>query len=188
MAGEITQLLLDAQGGDESALDQLYAQVYDELRRLARSQLRKKPGAVLRTTTLVHEAYIKLVDQSRVSVKNRGHFFALSARAMRQILVDHFRRDSAGNRGGKQAALQLDEGNVPVAERGDAVLAVDEALTRLAELNDRLSRVVEYRFFGGMTQEQVADYLELSERTVRSDWLKAKAWLARELVQYGKAG
>ena len=185
MAADITQMLLDAQGGNKEAVDSLYQEVYAELRRVARAQLRLSPGDTLRTTALVHEAYLKLFDQTRVGLKDRNHFFALSARAMRQILVDHFRSGRAGKRGGGSAPLELKDGEVPVGARSEILLALDEALQRLALLNKRLSQVVEYKFFGGLTQDQIADTLGLSERTVRSDWLKAKAWLARELEAAG---
>jgi len=181
MATDITQMLLDARRGNAEAVDSLYHEVYDELRRLARVQLRRISGGTLSTTALVHEAYLKLFDEARVGLKDRNHFFALSARVMRQILVDHFRRGRAAKRGGAVAPLELRDGEVPVDARSDVLLALDEALSRLADLNKRLSQVVEYKFFGGMTQEQIADVLGLSERTVRSDWLKAKAWLARAL-------
>jgi RNA polymerase sigma factor (TIGR02999 family) len=182
-APDVTQLLLDAQDGDPEALNALYPHVYEELRRLARAQLRRqRPGGTLNTTALVHEAYLKLFDQNRIDVQSRTHFFALSARAMRQILVDHFRRGQAQKRGGDRTILPLLEGQVPIEARGEVILSIHDALDRLEQLNERLSRVVEYKFFGGMTQAEIGDVLGLSARTVRSDWRKARAWLARELA------
>lgn len=182
MSSDITQLLIDARHGDRDAFGHLFDQVYDELRGLARGQLRRlRPGDTLATTALVHEAYLKLCDQTRLDVHDRTHFFALSARAMRQILVDHFRRSQAEKRGGNRHPVSLQEGQIPVEDRGDVLLALDEALTRLGHLNERLSQVVEYKFFGGMTQEEIAEVLGVTDRTVRNDWRKAKAWLAREL-------
>lgn len=187
MAEDITQMLLDAQQGDAEARERVYAIVYEELRRLAHAQLSRKPGSTLGTTALVHEAFIKLCDQSRLDVKDRSHFMCLSARAMRHILVDHFRQRSAGKRGGRVRALSLDEASLGPGERGEILLDLDEALEGLSALNPRLGLVVECRFFGGMTQPQIAEALGISERTVQSDWLKAKAYLARELGR-GDAG
>ena len=181
-APDVTQLLIEAQAGDPEALNELYPHVYEELRRLAHAQLRRqRPGGTLHTTALVHEAYLKLFDQRQVDVESRSHFFALSARAMRQILVDHFRRRSAQKRGGDQTVLPLEEGQIPVEARGDVLLALDDALDRLEQLDERLSRVVEYKFFGGMTEQEIGNVLDLSARTIRSDWRKAKAWLALNL-------
>lgn len=179
---EITRVLQAARGGDEAALETLYREVYQELRRLARGQLNRLRGGSLQTTELVHEAYLRLCPQLELGVEDRAHFFAISARAMRQVLVDHFRRRSAIKRGGGDPPLSLDEGLVPVAERGRVLLDLDHALEQLAGLNPRLARVVELKFFGGMTEEEIALALGLSVRTVRNDWRKAKAWLARELA------
>jgi RNA polymerase sigma factor (TIGR02999 family) len=184
MEADITQLLIDVREGEAGAVDGLYGAVYDELRQLAHFQLRRKqPGATLNTTALVHEAYLKLFDQSRVSVQDRSHFFALSARAMRQILVDYFRRGQAQKRGGGRTLWSLPESQMPIEARGDVLLALDEALTRLTALNERLGRVVEYKFFGGMTEAEIATLLDLTPRTVRSDWRKARLWLTRELSE-----
>ncbi len=182
MSSDITQLLLDARHGDRAAFGDLFDRVYDELRGLAHAQLRRmRPGATLDTTALVHEAYLKLCDQTRLGVHDRAHFFALSARAMRQVLVDHFRQNQAEKRGGNRRPVSLQEGQIPIEARGEVLLALDEALTRLAGLNERLSLVVECKFFGGMTQEGIAEVLGVTDRTVRNDWRKAKAWLTREL-------
>jgi RNA polymerase sigma factor (TIGR02999 family) len=183
MAADITQLLIEVREGEAGALDELFGAVYDELREIAHFQLqRQQPGETLNTTALVHEAYLKLFDQSRVSVQDRSHFLALSARAMRQILVDYFRRRQAQKRGSGRPVLSLQEGQVPIEARGDVLLALDEALTRLTALNERLGHIVEYKFFGGMTEEEIASVFDLTPRTVRSDWRKAKMWLTRELA------
>ncbi|MDH3404598.1 MAG: ECF-type sigma factor [Acidobacteriota bacterium] len=183
MASDITQNLRAARAGDEAALEALYGQVYDELRTLARRQLRRLRGGPLQTTEVVNEAYLRLCKQVELGVKDRAHFYAVSARAMRQVLIDHFRSRNAEKRGGSERALTLDEGRVPVAERGAVLLDLDEALQRLATLDPRLARVVELKFFGGMTESQIGLALEVSERTVRGDWRKAKAWLSRALSE-----
>ena len=162
-----TQLLVDSRQGHKEALDALVPQVHDELRSIAHRLLTKRPARrVLDTTGLVHEAYLKLIDQSRVEWSDRSHFQALSARAMRQILVDHFRRQNAEKRGGGDRPVTLDEGQVPVGQRGELLLALDEALDRLREQAPRKAQVV----------------LDVSTRTVRRDWRKAKAWLTQELA------
>ncbi len=184
MPADVTQLLIDARKGDRVAVGDLFDHVYDELRVVARAQLRRRrPGDTLATTALVHEAYLKLCDQTRLGVHDRAHFFALSARVMRQVLVDHFRRNNAEKRGMNRKLLSLQEGQIPMEDRGEVLLALDEALTQLAALNERLSQVVEFRFFAGMTQEEIAEVLGVTDRTVRNDWRKAKAWLFRELRQ-----
>lgn len=182
-SSDITQLLRHAQDGDADALNQLYSLVYDHLREIAHRQLRRQRKDPLQTTALVHEAYLKLFDQRQANVQNRAHFYALSARAMRQILVDHFRRHHAQKRGGHRTVLTLKEGQVPMESRADVLLALDDALHRLAQHSKRLCQVVEYKFFGGMTQEEIAVVLGVTDRTVRSDWRKARAWLAHELTE-----
>jgi len=180
---EITQVLLAARSGDREALDHAYGAVYDELRRIARSQLRRQAGGTLDTTALVHEAYLKLVDAERVGATDRAHFFALAARAMRQILVDAFRKRSAAKRGGADTPLPLEDDLVPAPERGEQILALDGALHGLADVDPRLARVVELKFFGGMQYDEIATVLDLSPRTARRDWLKAKGWLATALAE-----
>lgn len=135
----------------------------------------------MQTTELVHEAYIKLCDVDKLSTTDRTHFFALSARVMRQILVDRFRRLAAKKRGGPVRALPLNEGSIPIGNRGETVLAIDEALTRLSHLNQRTGRVVELKFFSGMTELEIAGALGISVRTVNTEWRKARAWLSQEL-------
>ncbi len=179
---DITGLLLAWRGGDGGAFDRLFPLVYDELRRIAHRQLvRERPDHTLGTTALVHEAYLKLVDQTRAQLTDRVHFFAVAARAMRRILVDYARRHRAAKRGGAAAAVSLDENTVVADQRADALLALDEALTQLAEIDGRMSHVVEYRFFGGLTEDETADALGVTARTVRRDWVKAKGWLAHTL-------
>jgi RNA polymerase sigma factor (TIGR02999 family) len=180
--GPITDLLLQVSVGDTSAMDRLFPLVYDELRRSARRVLRREhPDHTLGTTGLVHEAYLKLVDQTRVGWRDRAHFFAVAALAMRRILVDYARRQRRAKRGGGAAVVSLDESVVSLDERAENLVALDEALTRLSELNPRLSRVVECRFFGGLTEEEIAEALGVTPRTVKRDWAKARGWLYQEL-------
>lgn len=178
---EITRLLHDAKHGNEEALNRLYPLVYDQLREIARRQLNRRRGDSFETTALVHEAYLKMFDQSSAELADRAHFFALSARAMRQILVDHFRKSRAGKRGGQYDFLTLQDGQIPAEERGDILLALDAAMQKLGTQSKRLCQVVEYKFFGGMSQEEIATVMGVTDRTVRSDWRKARAWLANEL-------
>lgn len=185
--GEITGLLAAARQGDGSATRRLMDLVYGELRAMARRQLRhRRPGQTITTTALVHEAYLKLVDQNGVPWQDRSHFFSVAALAMRHILVDAARRRVAKKRGGEDVRITLDELNLR-DHGGDAeahaveVLAVDRALTALAALNERLSQLVELRFFAGLTEEEAAEVLGTSERTVRRDWRKARAFLFHAL-------
>jgi RNA polymerase sigma factor (TIGR02999 family) len=179
---DITQLLLEWGGGDATALEQLMPVVYSELRKIARRFMRRQgPNNTLQTTELVNEAYLRLIDSSRVNWQNRTHFFAVSAQLMRRVLVDAARRRNSQKRGGGQVRVTLDD-RLDIAEAdGTDVVALDEALRRLAELNPRHSRIVELRYFGGLTEDQVAELLEVSPRTVRRDWSLAKAFLFREL-------
>ena len=166
--GRITELLLELGHGDERAADVLVPLVYDELRRIASRQLsRVGSGHTLTPTGLVHEAYLRLVDQTRAQWVNRAQFFAVAARLMRRILVDHARRVRAGKRGGGWERLALDDAQIPIEERAGELIALDDALERLAALNPRLSQVVECRFFGGMTEEETAAALGVTDRTVR---------------------
>jgi RNA polymerase sigma factor (TIGR02999 family) len=160
----------------------LFPELYDELRRIAHRQLgAERTGHTLCTTALVHEAYVKLADQASARFASRSHFLAVAAQAMRRILVGYARRVKTEKRGGRWQRLDFDAVEIPVEERAEVLMALDGALERLAALNPRLSRVVECRFFGGMTEEEVADALAVTERTVRRDWIKAKGWLVREL-------
>jgi RNA polymerase sigma factor (TIGR02999 family) len=178
---QITDLLLHLRDGDPEAMDRLYSMVYEELRRVAHRQLRlERPGHTLGTTGLVHETYVRLVDQTRVEWRDRAQFFGAAAGAMRRILVDYARRNHAARRGGGARPLSLDE-DAPAAERSELMLALDEALERLAAFDRRLSQVVECRYFGGLTEEETAEVLGVTRRTVQRDWAKARGWLLLEL-------
>lgn len=175
---EITLLLSELSRGRRDALDRLLPLIYDELRALAHHRLAgQAPGRTLTTTSLVHEAYLKLFDQTALVWNDRRHFFAVAAKAMRQIVIDHARRRSARKRGGGVPAVELDPQVVGGPEPVPDVLALDDALRRLEELDPRLGRVVELRFFTGLTVEETADVLRLGVRTVKRDWRKARAFL-----------
>jgi RNA polymerase sigma-70 factor (ECF subfamily) len=179
---QITRLLLDWREGDAGALERLIPLVYRELRQIAGNFMRKqKPGHTLQTTALINEVYLELVDSDKVNWQNRTHFFAVSAQLMRRILVDSARRRNSQKRGGEQLRITLDERLPIVVESETDLVALDEALKRLADLSPRQSRVVELRYFGGLTEDQVAETLNISERTVRRDWNLARTWLYREL-------
>ncbi len=178
----ITALLLELERGDERAADHLVPLVYDELRRIASRQLRREAeGHTLSPTALVHEAYLRLVDQTRVQWVNRAQFFAVAARLMRRVLLDHARRVGAAKRGGGWKRMELEGAEIAVEERAAELIALDDALEKLAALNPRLSQVVECRFFGGMTEEETAAALGVTDRTVRRDWIKAKGFLHQAL-------
>lgn len=180
-AHEVTRLLQDVQQGHLAASDQLIRLVYGELHDLAARYMRKeRPDHTLQPTALVNEAYMKLVDQRNVSWQSRAHFFGIAAQAMRRILVDHARRRNASKREGGQR-VTLDEGVAASDGRSLDLIALDEALQRLAALDERQSRVVELRFFGGLDIDQTAEALGISPATVKRDWMFAKAWLQREL-------
>jgi RNA polymerase sigma factor (TIGR02999 family) len=181
--GEITRLLHQHLAGDAVAFEQLVPLVYRRLQELARRQLRRQgSGETLDTTALVHEAYLQLVDETGVSWQDRTHFYAITARAMRRIIVDHVRQRVALKRGGGQAPIALDDELVGGArDETELVIAVDRALESLAAFNERLARLVECRFFAGMTEEETAAALGVSLRTVQRDWIRAQAWLRREL-------
>jgi RNA polymerase sigma factor (TIGR02999 family) len=179
---EVTQLLIDWRNGDRSAVDKLMPIVYGELRRLARHYMdRERPGHTLQTTALVNEAYCKLLDHRQIQWQNRTHFFAIAAQVMRRLLVDHARTRRYAKRGGGARAVPLDEVALVTEERADVVLAVDAALSQLATLDLRKSQIVELRYFGGLTTEETADVLGVAPITIKREWLKAKAWLQREL-------
>ena len=181
--GEVTRLLLAWNAGDRSALESLMPLVYDELRRLAELHFRReRVGHTLQPTAVVHEAYFRLVDQTRVTWKNRGHFFAVASQAMRRILVDHARARAADKRGGgeKRVTLQAVEAAAEPVQELD-LLALDEALTRLKALDGGQAQIVELRFFGGLSIEETAEALETSASSVKREFRSAKAWLYREL-------
>ena len=180
---EITHLLLAWSDGDQTAMDKLIPLIHDELRRLARRYMnREAPGHLLQTTALVNEAYIRLIDVNKVKWQNRAHFFAISSRVMRRILVDFARRSHKLKRGGKAIEVSLAEAVVVDSDgRGTDLVAVDDALRALAALDPRQSSVVELRFFGGLKDNEIAEVLKVSHGTVRRDWRLARAWLHREL-------
>ncbi len=179
---EITQLLVAWSGGDEAALERLMPLVYDELRRLARRHMHgERPGHTLQTTALVNEAYLRLVNWRDVQWQNRAHFFAVSAQIMRRILVDFAREKLYLKRGGGALRVSLSEASYLPQGRGDDLVELDEALTALAGVDSRKSQVVEMRFFGGLSNREVAEVLKVSEETVMRDWRLAKVWLLREL-------
>ena len=179
---DVTGLLLSWRQGDAEALDRLVPLVYDELRRVARRHLhREQPGHALQATALVHEVYLRLVDVDRLTLKNRTHFFAVAAKLMRQILVDHARLQRADKRGGGVTMLSLDEVSPAAQATSVDLLALDEALDALSSIDDRQCRVVELRFFAGLNIDEAADALEISPATVEREWALAKAWLFRRL-------
>lgn len=177
-----TALLRAARTGGHEALDRLYSLVYEDLRRRAHRLLEGQPtGLTLSTTALVHESYLKLIRSEGLTWQDRAHFTALAARAMRMVLVSYARQHGARKRGGGAVPVQLDEALELPANRAEVMIALDEALERLAGLNERLSRTVELRFFGGLTLEESAEALGVAPSTVKLDWQKARAWLYREL-------
>lgn len=181
---EVTQLLLDWSDGDKAALDKLMPLVYDELRRLARHYMgRERAGHTLQTTALVNEAYLRLVDQRSVRWQNRAHFFGIASQMMRRILVDHARSRHYAKRGGGARQVSLDEAMAVSEERASDIVALDDALTALAEIDQRKSQIVEMRFFGGLSIEEAAEVLAVSPGTVMRDWTLAKAWLHREITK-----
>ncbi len=184
---DVTRLLQDWSGGDADAPARLMPLVYEELRRLARDYLRReRAGHTLQPTALIHEAYLRMVDQTCVSWQNRAHFFGSAARAMRRILVDHARAQQAAKRGGGAAKVSLDEAaTVPAPASDTDLVALDGALQSFARSYPRQSEVVELRFFGGLEAREIAEVLSVSEKTILRDWNFAKLWLQRELSAAG---
>lgn len=177
-----TDLLIQACSGDGQAMADIFPHIYDELRRLAHRQLQNEPaGQTLSTTTLVHEAYIRLIDQTRVQWSGRAHFMAIAATAMRRILIDRARRHASHKRGGPLQRVPLESVQLAAEDRAEVLLALDDALGRLKQLNERQAQVVECRFFGGMTEEETADALGIGLRTAKRDWAKARSWLYQEI-------
>jgi RNA polymerase sigma factor (TIGR02999 family) len=186
-SSDVTQLLIDWRRGDKEALDRLMPVVFGELHRLAEIYLhRERPGHTLQPTALVNEAYLRLIDQRQVEWQSRAHFFGIAAQMMRRILVDHARAHQAGKRGGGLYRVTLDS-SFDVEERRDVdLIALDEALEALAELDPRQSRIVELRFFVGLTIEETAEVIGVAPITVRREWNHAKAWLYRQMGPHGK--
>jgi RNA polymerase sigma factor (TIGR02999 family) len=178
----VTQLLLQWRQGDPAALDQLMPIVYDELRRLARHYIsRERTGHTMQTTDLVHEAYLKLIDHTRMQWQDRTHFMAVAAQAMRRILVDHARARHRAKRGGDQLRVTLSQVADIACGQASDLIRLDEALTRLAAIDLRKSRIVELRYFGGLSVEETAEVLDISRTTLMRDWQTAKMWLMREM-------
>jgi RNA polymerase sigma factor (TIGR02999 family) len=183
---EVTQLLSELGRGGPAAVDRLMPIVYDELRHIARRHMRgERPEHTLDTTALVHEAYVKLVGLDRMRWHNRAHFLAVAAQAMRRVLVDYAVTRRAQKRGGERQRVPLEEDALGTGQPVETLLALNTALRRLEEVDARLSRVVEYRYFGGMSVEETAEVLQVSPATIKRDWSLARAWLNREL---GSAG
>lgn len=179
---EITQILQDWNDGSEDAKERLLPFVYDELRRQARFFMAKeRANHTLQPTALVHEAFLRLSGQSGIDWKNRSHFYGIASRLMRQILVDHARAHAAEKRGQNPIHISIDDLQIPVEDRAGSILAVDEVLERLAEFDETQAKIVEMRFFGGMNNGEIAEALDVSERTVGREWQAARLWLYREL-------
>lgn len=179
---EITQILQDWNDGSAEAKERLLPVVYDELKRQARYLMsRERKDHTLQPTALVHEAFLRISEQTGIEWQNRSHFYGIASRLMRQILVDHARAHATGKRGSGVIDFSIDDVQIPVEERAAAILALDEVLDRLAKLDEQQAKIVEMRFFGGMTNEEIADSLGISQRTVSRDWETARLWLYREL-------
>jgi RNA polymerase sigma factor (TIGR02999 family) len=183
MSSDITQLLRRHHDGDREAFDRMVPMVYDQLRAIAHRQLQGngRRGPLLDTTSLVQEAYLQLVDEHDVDWRDRGHFFAICARAMRRIMVDDARRRLAAKRGGDWVEVSLTPDAMVSDGQPEHLLAIDEALSKLADFNPRLAQLVECRYFAGMTEEETAEALQSSLRTVQRDWMRARAWLLKML-------
>jgi RNA polymerase sigma-70 factor (ECF subfamily) len=179
---EVTQLLIDCANGDQAAPAKLFPLVYDELHRLASSYMRReRRDHTLQTTALVHEAYLRLAGQQNLKWQSRAHFFAVAAQVMRNILIDYARAHGREKRGGGDVKVSLDDAAILSDERAADLIALDEALTGLAELDRRKAQIVEMRFFGGLSNDEIAEVLRISANTVMRDWRVAKAWLYKEI-------
>lgn len=184
VSGEATRLLVDLRSGNKDAESKLLALLYKELRRLAASYLRwERPDHTLQPTALINEAYLRIIDLAEQNWENRAHFLGVCARIMRRILVDHARQRNAAKRGGKEKPLRLDDAALSAAHRPVEFVALDEALSRLEEFDPRQSRVVELRFFAGMSEEEISHVLGVSVRTIKRDWNVARAWLYSEMTK-----
>jgi RNA polymerase sigma-70 factor (ECF subfamily) len=181
---DITQILKDWNNGNEEAKELLIPYVYQELKRQAHILMsRERPNHTLQTTALVHEAFMKLSEQSGVDWQNRSHFFGIASRLMRRILIDHARMYMREKRGNKPIFFSLDDVQIPIEQRADSILALDEILEKLEKFDKKQAKIVEMRFFGGLTNAEIAESLGISERTVMREWQAAKLWLAREMKQ-----
>ncbi len=181
---QITQLLVDWSNGNQSALENLIPIVYDELRRMAKRCMNsQRSDHTLQTTELIHEAYLKLVENKQKEWQNRAHFFGVAAQAMRHILVDYARGKQSQKRGGAPRQVTLDEGAVVSKDNSGQMIALNDALERLGKMDERKVRVVEMKFFGGLTIEEIAEVLKISPETVKRDWRFARTWLLRELAE-----
>ena len=179
---QVTQLLIDWSKGNEQALETLMPLVYAELRQMAKRYMRKQPsGHTFQTTELIHEAYLKLAGNEDKEWKNRTHFFGVASQAMRHILVDHARTKTTDKRGGNPARVVLDETAAVTPARANEIIALNDALVELETLDERKSRVVELKFFGGLSQQQIAEVLGVSRETIKRDWRFSRTWLLREL-------
>jgi RNA polymerase sigma factor (TIGR02999 family) len=184
---DVTQALIGAAAGDKEAADILWQLTYDELHRIAQRHLmRERPDHTLSATALVHEAYIRLVDQDRIEWQNRAHFFSVASQVCRRILVDYARKRRAQKRGSAPARVTLEDNLASVDNQTEEILALNEALDHLAVIDERLAKLVECRYFGGLSEQETAEALGVSERTVRRDWVKAKGWLYQFLNVEGK--
>jgi len=183
-AGDVTQLLVAYREGNRAALDELLPIVYEDLKRIARVHVRRGPVSnTLQTQTLVHEAYLRLVDQTKANWQDRQHFLSLCARAMRQIVVSNARRHAAAKRGGGERAVTWNDDSPSDPGRAQSLIDLDDALERLGKRDERLARVVECRYFAGYTEQETADALDTSLRTVQRDWMRARAWLREDLQE-----
>lgn len=181
-SSEITRILLDWNAGNEEAKERLLPFVYDELKRQARRLMsRERINHTLQPTALVHEAFVRLSRQTGVEWQNRSHFFGIASRLMRQILVDHARHHAAAKRGCRPIHYSLEDVDIPVEDRAESILVLNDALDRLEKLDEKQAKVVEMRFFGGLSNSEIAETLDVSERTVVREWKMAKLWLFREL-------
>ncbi len=179
---EITRLLKSVQKGSEEAYDELFPLIYDELKKLAFSKLQQERNDItISKTELVHEVYIKMINQDTLEFKSKNHFMAIASRCMRQILIDHARKRQANKRGGEKEDFTYIDELLKVEEQAEKLIDIDKKIDELSDLNKRLSQIVEMRFFGEMTISAIADVLDLSERTVKRDWAKARGWLYKEL-------
>jgi RNA polymerase sigma-70 factor, ECF subfamily len=181
-AADVSSLLARVRGGNSDAFDELFPLVYAELRRIASREMRREhKGRTLQTTALVHEAYLRLLKDASLSFENRAHFLGIAARAMREVLIDRSRARDAKKRGGQEIRVTLDEARLPAPDAGMPVEDLDRALARLAKVSPRAARIVEMRFFGGLSVEETAAAIDISPATVKREWALARAWLHRDL-------